>query len=385
MSGAAAGPAAPRGGWRHRIPWPPILVALAAAALFHLIVGLTSPGYWTHGVWDEAYYLRVAEFGYEIPRDDFLSFGTSAFSPGWPTLLRVAHELTGIALPPLRSILAVFCFVAGCCGLWQVFARIGGERREHLAALLLFAFWPGSLFFLSGYAEALYFPLLTWFTLALSNRRWLLAAWLAAAACFVRTPAVVLFAVLGLSLWHDTVRQLGWRAGTLAALGAAAWIGPIALLAPAGYMALLWADTNDPVAFLPAYDAWAPHRLEDLRNWTFGRIAEGIQFHFGGQIGRWLGFWFFVTAPIVLFVQRLRMPPVLMILAAASWLFFLSQNVIEVPYENMLRWMAIVFPIHLAWVWTLRPLHLMAPVLLFTLWLWLRCVARFVDGHGWVS
>lgn len=367
-----------------RLPWQPIALALAALGTFHLVIALANPGYWTAGSWDEPYYLTIAERGYSIPREDYLQFGTTPFSPGWPMLLRLVHGISGIPLAPLRLVLAALGCIAGSIAVWHCVARAGGDVREQFLTVLFVLFWPGGVFLCSGYAEALYFPLLAFFLLAVMDRRWHLATWLATLALFVRTPAAILLVVLGISFLIDAVRRVGWRRGLLASLGAAAWMVPIALLAPISYMAILWADTGYPNAFLRAYDAWAPHLLEDGRNLTFQRIAEGVTLHFAGQPGRWLGMFFCLLAPVVLLLQRLRLRHELALLAWIAWFFFLTQDVIEVPYTNMLRWLGVIFPIHLAWVRTLRPMHLVIPAAGACIWLFVYSAGRFVTG-GWLS
>src|SRR5262245_3747898 len=182
----------------------PFVLALAALATFHVVVAVANPAYWFSApAWDENYYVGIARHGYALPDGDYSRYSALPFSPGWPLLLRGVAWLTGLDPVQVRAPLAALLFVgAGQAFGWTMRAFCADHLRNNVALLCLLA-WPGSLYFCSGYAEALYLPLLLLSIGCMLRRRWLAAAWLAAACWFTRTPAVVVVATLAAAIVVD--------------------------------------------------------------------------------------------------------------------------------------------------------------------------------------
>src|SRR5262252_7504999 len=178
----------------HRPVFGPIVIAIAGLLLFHVVVALTRPEYWLREpAWDEGFYVQIARAGYALPDGDYGRYNDLPFSPGYPMLLRALSR---------------------------------DHVRNNLAVLFA-ALWPGSLYFCTGYAEALYWPLLLLCIGCMLRRRWFAAAWLAAACWFTRTPAVVVVGTLAAAIVMDAFAART-REGLLQGARRLCWALPIA-------------------------------------------------------------------------------------------------------------------------------------------------------------
>lgn len=364
----------------------PLTIGIATLGLFHAIVAWTNPGYWgSEPAWDEIYYLGIAREGYQLPAGDYGSYSAVPFSPGLPLLLRGLAYLTGLPPMLLRLPAAALLSVAGCVLLaWALRAFSNDIRRNNLV-VAVFAAWPGSIYFRTGYAESLYFPLLAGCFGCLLRRRYLPAAALAALAWFTRTPAIVLVAALGTAIVLDTLTpphdlRRVWR-GALQ-LGLAM---PIAALGLLGYMALLHFQVGDAWAFRKAYAAWGALETQEPRNLELKTLADA--WLMPNQPTVRLSLATFLVIPLVVWPQRTRMPAVLTLFTAGAWLFFLSQDWVSFPFHDMLRWTAILFPFHFAVVLAFAALPARCRLPAWGLWFaaslcgFVWCASRFVGGH----
>jgi hypothetical protein len=370
--------------------WGPTAIAVATTGLFHLVVALLRPEYWgSQSTWDEGFYVGIALHGYELPDGDFGQPTRLPFSPGYPLLLRAAAWLSGIHPQFLRPALGAILFVVGCLGLGYALRAFSSEHRRNNLAILVFSVWPGSLYFRSGYAEALYLPLVAFCFGAMLRRRFLAAACLAAACWFTRTPAVVVVLTLAASIVIDALRRHETRRAVFAALRTLAWAMPIACVGLAGYMAILYRSVGDPFAFVSAYVNWEPCEVLSWRTLKLKTpVAATLLFSDRPTIK--LAVAVFLATPVLIALQRKKMPVELSLFTAFAWVFFLANDATLDPFCDMMRWMAIAFPVHYAIVLAFEGLRPSFRRWALPLWLvsstcaYLWCVSRYVCNE-WVS
>jgi len=392
VAGAAPSLAAPWWARRVLLDRPlagPFVLALATLAVFHAVVAVANPAYWFAApVWDEGYYVGIARHGYALPDGDYGRYTALPFSPGWPMLLRAVAWLLRLDPVQVRAPLAALLLVLAAQAFGWTMRAFSPDHLRNNLALLCLLLWPGSVYFCSGYAEALYLPLLLLSIGCMLRRRWLLAAWLAAACWFTRTPAVVVVGTLAAGIVVDACaarsRAALWRgAATLAAAMA------IAALGLCGYMAMMRAATGDWFAFAKSYVAWQQVEVLTHRNLDFRTVYDALLL-VPQRPTLLLAVGWALLVPVLVCLQRRAMPPLLTIFAAIAWSFFLLRDWQLLPYHDMLRWLAVVFPAHVALVAQLRelPPNWRAPI--GALWLlgsgvaFVWCVELYARGR-WLS
>jgi Mannosyltransferase (PIG-V) len=181
--------------------------------------------------WDSGWYMVVALRGY-APDD-----GTTIFAPLYPVLVAVAGALVGDLLLGglLVSSLACLAFLLILYRLARRETRRDSAAQYTLLALITF---PTAFYLLGVYTESVFLACTAGALLAALNRRWWLAALLAAAASFTRLQGWVLFFPIGWLAFVEAPRfwqaqGLSWREllrnsiPHLTAVGAA----PLAVLA----------------------------------------------------------------------------------------------------------------------------------------------------------
>jgi Mannosyltransferase (PIG-V) len=192
--------------------------------------------------WDAAWYLRIAESGYEG------SEARAAFFPLYPLLVR------GLATPfgasPAALLLASYAVaLAAFLGALVLLHRLVAlELGRPLArpALLLLAVFPAAVYFGAPYSESLFLLLAVGAFYAARTGRWAWAAVAAAGAAATRSAGLLLLIPLAMLWWGSRERRLG----------DAAWL----LLAPLGlaaYAAYLGLAEGDALRFLDVQDAWS--------------------------------------------------------------------------------------------------------------------------------
>ena len=381
-------------GWWSRLAgaphWGPIAIALVTTALFHAVVLLAQPAYWrAQSTWDEGFYVGIATGGYELPDGDYGRPTRLPFSPGYPLLLRAVAWISATHPQFVRPWLGAALFVIGCIGLGYALRAFSSDHRRNNLAILVFSVWPSSLYFRSGYAEALYFPLLAFAFGTMLRRRWLAASCLTAACWFTRTPAVVIAATLAAAVVIDTLRtQRGWAALTQS-VSTLAWTMAIACTGFLAYMAILWGSVGDPFAFLRSYVAWEPCEVLSWRTLKLKTpVAATLLYSDRPTIK--VAVVVFLLTPVLIAIQRKKMPVELSLFACGAWLFFLVNDVALDPFVDMMRWMAVVFPVHYALVLCFEGLAPQLRRITIGLWLvsstvaYLWFVARYVRNE-WVS
>jgi hypothetical protein len=201
------------------ITLPRLAVAFVVSALTERTASIGSPGPAVHGVasgllnWDAAHYLSITEHGYQSVFD-------TPFFPLQPLLGRLLAGLLGF--PNATIAVSWIAFGFAIWGIIDVASRLT-SRRGAIAAALLFAWNPVSIFLVTGYAQSLLVAVTIWSLRFCMERRWWAAAILAACASAVAPQGafsgVVL--VVGIFLAERGVRRImlavGW--GLVSELG----------------------------------------------------------------------------------------------------------------------------------------------------------------------
>lgn len=169
--------------------------------------------------WDSRYYLAIAEDGYfeaNLSTDVPAHHRTLAFFPGFPTLVRLLHQLTGWEVATAAALVNVAAGVAMTAGAMVIAGRMGAGRAGRIGAGVLVSSAPMSITFSMPYTEALFGALAFWAIVALMDRRWGIAAGLIFLLGFTRLTAVAMIGVFGLVLLLRARRD--WRAWACLAL-----------------------------------------------------------------------------------------------------------------------------------------------------------------------
>lgn len=235
---------------RVRIDWSLLGTILAVKGLILLLGALSFQAYadqrigsW-HGWleiwnrWDAPHYLDLARYGYQ-PSGEIGLF--LVFYPLFPWLTRVASLLTGGDL------------LVGAFLVSTVASLVAGVLLERLVALdepppiarqavWFLLIFPTSYFLHIGYTESLFMALMLGCFLAARTDRWALAGLLGGLACLTRINGLLLIPALAVEalLRYRATRRWQWQW---------LWIGAIGL-GFAGYLALNYAVTGDPLRFL---------------------------------------------------------------------------------------------------------------------------------------
>lgn len=185
--------------------------------------------------WDSAFFLRIAEHGYD---------GTSAaFYPLYPA----AVAALGRVLAGQYVLAGVLVSLAACLGAFVLLYRLSEAKLGPDAArrtVVYLAICPTALFLGAVYSESLYL-LLAVAAFALAERkRFLEAGALAGLAILTRATGVALLPALVLLAWP--------RRRAMAELA-------IAIPIAAVYPLVLWRQVGDPWAFWGAQDLWHRH------------------------------------------------------------------------------------------------------------------------------
>lgn len=177
----------------------------------------------TFAHFDGIHYLRLASNGYA-------DWGSQAFFPLYPLLIRLVTPLTGspLAAGLIISWLSLALAVAGI-------RRLFPERSKLFWLILAF---PTAFFFLTIYTESLFFALSIWFFVFLTRQKWWLAALLAGLASGTRLVGVFLALTLLIELLHQKLSFIQKICLTILSFSG--------LL---GYMFFLHQTTSDPLLF----------------------------------------------------------------------------------------------------------------------------------------
>ncbi len=221
--------------------------------------------------WDTGWYMTIALRGYS-PDD-----GTIIFAPLYPALIAVAGAVVGDVLLGGLLVSSVAC-LAFLFVLYRLARQTTGSDSAAQSALLALVAFPTAFYLLAVYTESVFLVFTAGALLAALDRRWWLAAILAAAAAFTRLQGWVLFFPIGWLAFAQAPRfwqGLAWRERVrqsiprLAAVGA----GPLAALAFFGFLWLFnlgsIGDAYEKYWQLVVRPPWSP--VIDV----IGKIAAG--------------------------------------------------------------------------------------------------------------
>jgi hypothetical protein len=292
--------------------------------------------------WDSPFYLLVATTGYPnaVPEVGGRAVTSNiAFFPLLPALIRGVSRATGLS--PLRAGLLV-ATVAGLVAtilIWMLTVRLVDRAAADRAAAL-FCFFPGSFVASMVYAEPVMLALALWCILALLSRRWLVAGVAAALATASRPNAL---ALVPCCLWAAAAairERRQWRAIV------APLLAPLGMI---GFLAFLWARTGQPAAwFRVQHEGWG--ESFDFGVNTIRRLSSAARHPLGdiNELLAALGLVFLVTSAV--FLARSRLPPVLLVYAAAIAVLAIgSQTISARP-----RFVWTAFPLFIALAQRLR-------------------------------
>lgn len=205
--------------------------------------------------WDGRWYEIIVDHGYAYRADGKSSV---AFFPLFPLLAKGLQAITGWPTRWCLVVVAHACLLAAFMVAAAYFQeRFADHPRRAEYALLALGLYPVGFFFRMGYSESLFLLLCGLTLLGLSRRRPLIIVALIVGLATASRPVGVALAVpLALELWQ---RRTSWRGF----LGQAAVILPLAFWGLAAYMAYLWHEFNEPLAFAVAQSHWQiPPRLD---------------------------------------------------------------------------------------------------------------------------
>lgn len=187
------------------------------------------------GHWDGAWFTEIAGHGYRIPvltdQQGTPVENSMVFFPLYPALVALPMAL---GVPGVWAGFGVTMLAGGvaAAGLFMLGSELEGPRTGTLLAAL-WAIAPGASALHMAYSEAFLCALSAWALVAVVRRQWIAAGWLTVLAGLTRAAAVALVvAVIVAALIAIVRREDGWRpwlAAFLAPLGAAGYLGYVAL------------------------------------------------------------------------------------------------------------------------------------------------------------
>lgn len=192
--------------------------------------------------WDSGWLIKIAEHGYRGEK-------SSAFYPGMPLLMLGLSKVSLGLLSIQNSGIAIawLSFLGSSVLLFQIVSTRFG-REAAVFSTVLFAFWTGSVFFVSDYAEPLVVLLTLVSAFFVQGRRWWMACVMASLASFV-APVGALFGIAVVVTAYieekNLIRSMMYL--LLSETGALA------------YAVFLWIKFNNPFENLASQKLWYRH------------------------------------------------------------------------------------------------------------------------------
>lgn len=150
--------------------------------------------------WDAHYYKKIAEQGYSNEKS-----GLPAFYPLYPSLLGALHNL-GIPTEIAGLIINFIASYFASLFLFLIALRFFKKQEDAVFTLLLFLFFPMTVFSFALYTEALFCALAFGAFYFAMSRKWLVANILLAFSTATRFPSVILVA----AIFVEYLVSIGW-------------------------------------------------------------------------------------------------------------------------------------------------------------------------------
>lgn len=324
------------------VPWPP--------------ASASSPTLSAFGVWDAAWYLHVAAFGYShlIPPSTHLGWDM-AFFPMFPLLVRAGASL-GLSYLAAGVAVGLVLGALATAAVWLVARKVLGEAAA-TTAVVLWTLFPGAFVLSFAYSEGLTVLAAALCIWALLHRRWVVAG-LAAAVAGATQPAGL---ILILCCAYAAGRAMAERPPRGTPLSPS-YLTPLAALAlaPLGalaYFAFLWHRTGDALAWYHSEKLFWDHggALFGIYKTTLSPLIYVVGHPLRLDNAAMLVAGMAVAAGGVALLWRWRAPAVLWIWAIGT----MGLTLLSAPVGLRPRFLMVAFPIFLAagrvlprrWLW----------------------------------
>ncbi|HEY7985215.1 MAG TPA: mannosyltransferase family protein [Ktedonobacterales bacterium] len=153
--------------------------------------------------WDTRWYLDIAQHGY-------IQYGSSAFLPLYPALIRGVGAVVGGNLLLAALLISTAAAFAALLALYRLAARLVPLAGSGAAAVLVAVSTPLAFFLMSGYTEALFLACALWAIVAALDGAWWRCAALGALAALTRQQGLLLAL---LPLWSGMEALVGGQTG----------------------------------------------------------------------------------------------------------------------------------------------------------------------------
>lgn len=334
--------------------------------------------------WDAVWFLEIADDGYVESEPN-----RTAFFPLYPLLVRTGGWVLGSPLVA-GIVVSLVCLFAALVLLHRLVELDFSRDAARLTVLLVAAF-PGALWFSAVYSEALYLLLSVAAVWWARTDRWALAGLAGGLAATSRSAGVVLLVPLFFVWWSAPGRGAPRRLGDLA------WTA----LVPAGVLVFSLALAAAGQPFMAPFDAQAAWSRTFAG--PFGAVPDAVQAGWDGARAllrgdaapdgafdlRKLNVWLVgvLAATLVALVAAVRRLP------AGYWLYVvaalalpLSYPVAGHPLMSLPRFVAVLWPLHLAVaLWLLRRPPAVRVAALAVSFAGLAAVSGEVASWGWVA
>ena len=184
-------------------------------------------------LWDGNWYLSAAD-GYEYPSALVEHTGqiNIAFFPLFPLLIRLVRGVTGWTTLASSVLVTIVFGALAIVVIWLLVHRLAGREVADRSALLI-SFFPGTIALTLIYSEGVMLVAVAGCLLALTQRRWVLAGLLGAAASAARPNGLAAAAACAIAALLALRDDRDWGA----------LVAPI--LAPLGFLAYMaWLSVN---------------------------------------------------------------------------------------------------------------------------------------------
>jgi hypothetical protein len=275
--------------------------------------------------WDTSWYTDIAQHGYT-------TYGSTAFMPLYPLLIRITAPLAGGNPLAAALLLATAATFLALLALYRLAERLAPGRGLGGTTLLVAALLPLSFFLVAGYTESLFLACSLWAILAALDGRWGRMALLAALAALTRQQGVLLAILAVPAAWRALAAV--WRRLTPAMTTAGhprqssalrRGLMPLVAVAAPGVVYAAWLG-----ALRLALHALLPWEvLTQISGWDQrfawpgpGLIADAVwlpQWSDALITGTELDLVMAVTALALLLASLRRLPPTLWLYLAALW------------------------------------------------------------------